>query len=152
MKTPSIFFILFIIVKQQTQPTSSRSVSSNSTTRITATTRKAHNFNRTTKYTLNSKAFEFIVKNLLNKSPNKQLADLDPNIDMSRWNPLKLSANQTAILQSVGQLNQGNCWKNSYTRGTGTVVSYCDKDAEDKEGAICYPKCDEPGYVGIGPR
>ena len=128
MKTLSICLILFFTI-EYTHSSTIKKIFQNST--------KA--YKKTTKYILNSKAY----KNF------KQLGDLDPNIDMSRWNPLKLNSNQTGLLQA---LNKGSCWKHSYTRTAGTSFSYCDIETEDKEGSICYPKCEEPGYVGVGPR
>ena len=68
---------------------------------------------------------------------------------MSRFNPLKLSSKQLATLQNM---QSGVCWKGTYTRGAGAAVSYCNETSSDKGGALCYPKCEEPGYVGIGPR
>jgi hypothetical protein len=41
------------------------------------------------------------------------------------------------------------CWPRNYGRGIGTVPNSC-ADDEDKNGALCYPKCRE-GYHGIGP-
>jgi len=41
------------------------------------------------------------------------------------------------------------CWKNSYGRGVGVPVSTCRSD-QDKDGALCYPKC-STGMYGVGP-
>jgi hypothetical protein len=41
------------------------------------------------------------------------------------------------------------CWLNSYGRGAGDPISDCKPD-QDKDGALCYPKC-QSGYVGVGP-
>ena len=91
-----------------------------------------------TKYKLNTKPF---IKQLF---PN--VDDLDPTVDMSYFDPLKLKVNQTAMLQN---LKSGVCWKRSYTRGSGNPVTYCDPET-DKDGSLCYPKCEE-GYTGLGP-
>jgi hypothetical protein len=42
----------------------------------------------------------------------------------------------------------GSCWKDSYGRGTGTLRWNCHHD-EDRDGALCYPKCAE-GYTSVG--
>jgi len=41
------------------------------------------------------------------------------------------------------------CYKKSYGRGAGTVLTGCNEGME-KNGALCYPQCDE-GYYGVGP-
>jgi len=80
---------------------------------------------------------------------NEQLMEtgLDPNADMSKFNPLNLNSNQTSQLQV---LNRGTCYKDSYTRGAGSGSSYCNETTDDKDGSLCYPKC-KKGYTGIGP-
>ena len=72
---------------------------------------------------------------------------LDPNQNMTNFNPLNLNHNQT---EQLSILNRGFCYKESYKRGAGSVVSYCNETIEDKDGSLCYPKCDE-GYTGNGP-
>ncbi len=42
----------------------------------------------------------------------------------------------------------GTCWKYTYTR-TPYPISVCDEN-EEKDGALCYPKCIS-GYKGVGP-
>lgn len=76
----------------------------------------------------------------------KLFPNFDPNVNMSYFNPLKLTSNQTGILQN---LQKGICWKRSYMRGIGSVVTYC-RPEKEKDGALCYPKCDD-GYQGVGP-
>ena len=66
---------------------------------------------------------------------------------MTNFNPLNLNQNQTEQLSII---NRGTCYKESYKRGAGSVVSYCNETIEDKDGSLCYPKCDE-GYTGNGP-
>lgn len=41
------------------------------------------------------------------------------------------------------------CWLKAYGRGTGKVANTCPDDQE-KNGALCYPKC-KKGWSGIGP-
>ena len=79
---------------------------------------------------------------------NEQMiqSGLDPNADMSKFNPLNLNANQTSQLQT---LNLGTCYKDSYTRGAGSGVSYCNQTSEDKDNSLCYSKCKD-GYNDIG--
>eukprot|EP00943_MAST-04B_sp_MAST-4B-sp1_P008058 g8058.t1 len=47
------------------------------------------------------------------------------------------------------------CWKDSYGRGVGKVISSCDSSKGlVKSGALCYPYCrndTKPTYYGIGP-
>lgn len=43
----------------------------------------------------------------------------------------------------------GQCWKSAYGRGVGQPISVC-RDDEEKNGALCYPKCKD-GYYGVGP-
>ena len=101
-------------------------------------TTKKISVTKSTKYILNTKP---LIRQLFPDG-----LDLDPSADMSKFNPLKLNSNQLALLQN---LQSGICWKRSYTRGSGYSVTYCDPET-DKEGALCYPKCEE-GYIGLGP-
>ena len=73
-------------------------------------------------------------------------SNFDPNVNMSYFNPLKLSSNQTGLLQN---LKNGICWKKSYLRGVGSLITYCDPN-KDNDGSLCYPKC-KSGYTGLGP-
>jgi len=41
------------------------------------------------------------------------------------------------------------CWKETTTRGAGTVPTECGANEEDDAG-LCYPVCSE-GYSGVGP-
>uniref|UniRef100_A0AC34FP00 Uncharacterized protein n=1 Tax=Panagrolaimus sp. ES5 TaxID=591445 RepID=A0AC34FP00_9BILA len=41
------------------------------------------------------------------------------------------------------------CWRTTYGRGVGKVITACSDD-EEKNGALCYPKCKD-GYYGVGP-
>jgi hypothetical protein len=41
------------------------------------------------------------------------------------------------------------CWRTTYGRGVGKVITTCSDD-EEKNGALCYPKCKD-GYYGVGP-
>ena len=41
------------------------------------------------------------------------------------------------------------CWRDSFTRGAGTIPSDCEY-SQEKQGLLCYPKCPS-GYVGQGP-
>lgn len=41
-----------------------------------------------------------------------------------------------------------SCTKESYSRGAGSIMG-CGTN-EDKQGALCYPKC-KSGYYGVGP-
>lgn len=52
------------------------------------------------------------------------------------------------LLCLIGQV-LSQCWQGSYGRGVGKVISSCKND-QDKDGALCYPKCIE-GYRGVGP-
>jgi hypothetical protein len=45
--------------------------------------------------------------------------------------------------------NTSVCWKATKDRGVGTVPESCASN-EDKDGALCYPKC-KSGYHGVGP-
>ena len=49
----------------------------------------------------------------------------------------------------LGLTEQDGCWLSSYGRGAGKVIRFCRPDQE-KNGALCYPKCNE-GYYGLGP-
>lgn len=41
------------------------------------------------------------------------------------------------------------CWKDSYTRGAGFVLTQC-RGTDELNGELCYPKCDN-NYNGVGP-
>lgn len=45
--------------------------------------------------------------------------------------------------------NTEACWKNSATRGVGSMPDSC-LDDQDKDGDLCYPRCNS-GYHGVGP-
>jgi len=73
----------------------------------------------------------FYNKNKTNNHLLKQFFGygFDPNQNMSNFNPLNLNQNQT---EQLSILNRGTCYKESYNRGAGTVVSYCNEKSEDK--------------------
>ena len=54
-----------------------------------------------------------------------------------------------AQLGMLKTLLTGSCWRDSFGRGGGESVSDCASN-QDKDGALCYPKCQE-GYSGVGP-
>ena len=54
-----------------------------------------------------------------------------------------------ALLMMPAYYVAGNCWKDSYGRGVGEVLSVC-KPTDEMNGALCYPKCSD-GYYGVGP-
>jgi hypothetical protein len=41
------------------------------------------------------------------------------------------------------------CWKQTYTRGVGSVPGQCSA-GQDKDAGLCYPKCRD-GFKGVGP-
>jgi hypothetical protein len=101
--------------------------------------------NNTAKFQISSHLF---LKQFFQISNEQMIqSGLDPNADMSKFNPLNLNANQTSQFQV---LNRGTCYKDSYTRGAGSGVSYCNETTDDKDGSLCYSKC-KKGYNGIGP-
>lgn len=55
----------------------------------------------------------------------------------------------TLLLVQLNSLVNCQCWIGAYGRGVGTVLTSC-KSTEDKDGALCYPKCRD-GYKGVGP-
>src|SRR5262252_3026812 len=42
------------------------------------------------------------------------------------------------------------CWKQTYTRGVGTVPTADCGAGNEKDAGLCYPKC-RAGYKGVGP-
>ncbi len=53
------------------------------------------------------------------------------------------------IARQVADARQDYCYRQSYGRGVGGPVSTCHEN-EDKNGALCYPKCRD-GFHGVGP-
>ena len=53
------------------------------------------------------------------------------------------------MLLSFAMMANSQCWLASYGRGVGVPVSACNSN-QDKNGALCYPKC-RSGYTGVGP-
>ena len=53
------------------------------------------------------------------------------------------------IARQVADSRQDYCYRESYGRGVGAPVNACHEN-EDKNGALCYPKCRE-GFHGVGP-
>jgi len=53
------------------------------------------------------------------------------------------------VFAFVTVVSSDACWKESSTRGVGTIPDTCPSD-QDKNGALCYPKCSD-GYYGVGP-
>lgn len=49
---------------------------------------------------------------------------------------------------AAGVVDADFCWMDSYGRGVGTVPDAC--PGEEKNGALCYPRCAN-GYYGVGP-
>jgi hypothetical protein len=129
--------------------TAKPSTTTTTTTRKTTTTTTTTTTKRTTT-TSQIKEITTMINNLTLFEDAKQSfipPGLDPSIDMSKFNPLNLSPIQMSILQV---LLMGTCYRDSFPRGAGSVVSYCNETSEDKDGSLCYPKCDE-GYTGNGP-
>ena len=52
-------------------------------------------------------------------------------------------------LAEVAHADEDICWKRTYGRGAGYVLSEC-KPGYERSGAICYPPC-KPGFYGVGP-
>jgi hypothetical protein len=53
-----------------------------------------------------------------------------------------------AIFSTSPAIGQNTyCWKDSYTRGVGTIPSDC-AFSQEKQGLLCYPKCND-GYTGV---
>lgn len=50
---------------------------------------------------------------------------------------------------AAAQSSTGYCWKDTYTRGVGTIPVDCSAN-EERQGLLCYPKCPS-GYSGAGP-
>jgi len=141
-------------LKPLTDPTTTKKTTTTSKTTTSTTTTK-----RTT--TTSIKELTALLNNLstninVNETYDQLFQDskqsfippgLDPSIDMSKFNPLNLSPIQMSILQV---LLMGTCYRDSYGRGAGVGVSYCNETTDDKDGSLCYPKC-EDGFVGNGP-
>ena len=141
-KTPSTN----ITTKTPTTKTTTTKTTTKTTTTKT-TTKTTTTKTTTTKTTTTKSTTTKTTSASLNKFNFSELfPNFDPNVNMSYFNPLKLSSNQTGLLQN---LKKGICWKKSYMRGVGSPITYCDPET-DKEGALCYPKC-KPGYTGVGP-
>jgi hypothetical protein len=51
-------------------------------------------------------------------------------------------------LSLFGTTENGVCWRQTYTRGVGTIPYSCDEG--ERSGLLCYPACD-PGFTGLGP-
>ena len=62
---------------------------------------------------------------------------------------MRISAFVLALLFSGASVSATNCWEDAYGRGVGKVITACGPD-EEKNGALCYPKCKE-GFYGNGP-
>lgn len=65
----------------------------------------------------------------------------------------KIFLNILFILTLLAKFNESqtvHCWKQTYGRGVGKVpVLTCMPD-EDKNGLLCYTKC-QSGFIGVGP-
>ena len=74
------------------------------------------------------------------------------NTLINQENLMKNFAARNLTQAQLGQLKSlltGTCWRDSFGRGGGESVSTCESN-EDKDGSLCYPKCQE-GYSGVGP-
>lgn len=78
--------------------------------------------------------FIFYLTNLNSTSSSKSALDL---------------AKIAADLNIMRSLFSNVCWKDSYTRGPGFVVTQC-RGTDEQSGELCYPKC-ENAYQGLGP-
>ncbi|CDW91799.1 UNKNOWN [Stylonychia lemnae] len=54
-----------------------------------------------------------------------------------------------SLIATTATIEAQGCWKHAHGRGAGKVITDCHND-EDKNGALCYPKCRD-GYHGVGP-
>ncbi len=70
----------------------------------------------------------------------------------STWTSVEGSLRQVSVAAAqavVSETFAKMCWKQTYTRGAGTVPTDCPA-GQDKDAGLCYDKC-KPGYVGVGP-
>lgn len=75
--------------------------------------------------------------------------DDTPDVRLPGVSEAKTNAMVTWIVAEAGRLEQPACWKVSKPNTAGKVLSTCGPN-EEKDGALCYPKC-KSGYSGVGP-
>jgi len=53
-------------------------------------------------------------------------------------------------LEPIADGDKALCWKQTYTRGAGTVPTADCPAGQEKDAGLCYPKC-KSGFTGVGP-